>query len=312
MDTLASMKIFVKAAELGSFAAVAETLGMSPQMVAKHIAALESRLGTSLISRTTRRQHLTDIGRHYYDRCRVVLSEVETAEAVVSNMKATPSGTIRVNAPVTFGSSVLPRFITHYLTTYPDTQVELTLSDRIVNPAEEDFEVIIRIGELGDNPMVAWPLNPWQLVACASPAYIKQYGAPQVPADLYHHACLVHGLWSTSMPCRWVFLNGGKTEEIRPAGRFRSNDWKALMQAAIEGYGVTLGPVDVLEDALRKGHLVRVLPGYEGPSRPMHVLVPAARQQTVKIRCFTDALRDAFGPRANLQSSPVLAGYSHD
>lgn len=296
MDTLAGMKIFVKAAELGSFAAVADASGISPQMVAKHVAALESRLGTTLIVRTTRRQYLTDIGRHYYERCRVVLNEVAAAEAVVSNMKATPSGIIRVNAPVTFGSSVLPPFITRYLNTYPDTQVELTLSDRVVNPAEEDFEVIIRIGELGDNPMVAWPLKPWRLIACASPAYIKQYGAPQTPADLHQHACLVYVQWSAAMPCRWIFLHGGKTEEVRPAGRLRSNDWKALMQAAIEGYGVTLGPADVLEDELRKGRLVRVLPGYEGPSRPMHVLVPAARQQTVKIRCFTDALRGAFGP----------------
>ncbi|MCL2892226.1 LysR family transcriptional regulator [Brenneria tiliae] len=296
MDKLTSMKVFVKAAELGSFAAVADALGMSPQMVAKHVAALESHLGTSLINRTTRRQNLTDIGRSYYERCRVVLTEAEEADAVVLNMKATPSGIIRVNAPVTFGSHVLSPFITRYLGSYPEVQVELTLSDRIVNPIEEDFEVIIRIGELADSSMAAWPLTPYRLIACASPSYIERHGLPRVPADLHRHACLVYGHWSASMPCRWIFQKDGRKEEVRPEGRFRANDWKALMHAALEGYGVTLGPETVLNDEISKGRLIRILPDYEGPSRPMHVLVPAARKQTVKIRCFINALRAAFSP----------------
>lgn len=295
MDKLTGMKIFVKAVEMGSFAAVAQLLAISPQMVAKHIAALESHLGATLINRTTRRQNLTAIGRSYYERCRIVLAEVEEADAIVTAMKATPSGIIRVNAPVTFGSHSLSPFITRYLGAWPDVQVELTLSDRIVDPIEEDYEVIIRIGELADSGMVAWELAPYRLIACASPSYIAQHGMPEVASDLHHHACLVYGHWSPSMPCRWIFHKQGKTEEVRPEGRFRSNDWKALMQAALEGYGVTLGPADVLNNEINKGNLVRVLPDYEGPSRPMHVLVPTAKRQTVKIQCFIDALRKAFG-----------------
>lgn len=295
MDKLTGIKVFVKAAEMGSFAAVAEALGISPQMVAKHIAALEARLGAALINRTTRRQNLTDIGRSYYERCRIVLAEVDEADAIVTAMRATPSGIIRVNAPVTFGSHALSPFITRYLGMYPEVQVELTLSDRIIDPIEEDFEVIIRIGELADSSMVAWPLAPYRLIACASPAYIVQHGLPETPSDLHHHACLVYGYWSTSMPCRWIFYKDGKKEEVRPEGRFRSNDWKALMQAAVEGYGVTLGPEDVLNQEIKNGNLVRVLPDYEGPARPMHVLVPTARKQTVKVKCFIDALRATFG-----------------
>ncbi|MGY6029641.1 LysR substrate-binding domain-containing protein [Phytobacter sp. AG2a] len=302
MDKLSGMKVFVKAAELGSFAAVADALAMSPQMVAKHIAALESRLGTSLINRTTRRQNLTDIGRSYYERCRAILAEVDEADAIVTNMKATPSGIIRVNAPVTFGSHTLSPFITRYLGHYPEVQVDLTLSDRIVDPIEEDFEVIIRIGELADSGMVAWPLAPYRLIACASPTYIERYGMPERAADLHQHACLVYGHWSASISCRWLFYKNGKKEEVRPEGRFRSNDWKALMQAAIEGYGVTLGPTDVLNHEIEKGTLVRVLPDYEGPSRPMHVMVPTAKKQTVKIQCFIHALRKAFGPESVRES----------
>ncbi|WP_437890341.1 LysR substrate-binding domain-containing protein [Phytobacter sp. V91] len=310
MDKLTGMTVFVKAAEMGSFAAVAEALAMSPQMVAKHIAALESRLGTVLINRTTRRQNLTDIGRSYYERCRIVLAEMEEADAIVTSMKASPSGIIRVNAPVTFGSYSLSPFITRYLGAYPDVQVELTLSDRIVDPIEEDFEVIIRIGELADSTMVAWALAPYRLIACASPSYIARHGMPETASDLQQHACLVYGHWSASMPCRWIFYKAGRKEEVRPEGRFRSNDWKALMQAALEGYGVTLGPADILNKEIEKGNLLRVLPEYEGPSRPMHVLVPTAKKQTVKIQCFIAALRTAFsGENDEERSMAVTRGH---
>jgi len=296
MDKLTSMKVFVKAAEMGSFAAVADKIGMSPQMVAKHIAALETHLGTTLINRTTRRQQLTEIGRSYYERCRIVLSEAEEADAVAMDMKVTPSGVIRVNAPVTFGSYALSPFITRYLERYPDVQVELTLSDRIVDPVEEDFEVIIRIGDLTDSMMTAWPLSPYRLIACASPLYVAQQGMPLVPEDLYRHSCLVYGFWTSFAPCRWVFQKEGKSAEIRPEGRFRSNNWTALMHAALEGYGITLGPENVLKNEMSRGHLVRVLPDYDGPSRPVHVLVPPTKKQTVKIRCFIEALRTTFPP----------------
>lgn len=295
MDRLTSMNVFVKAAELGSFAAAANALRISPQMVAKHISRLESRLGTALLSRTTRRQHLTDIGRSYYERCKVVLAEAEAADAIALEMKATPSGTLRVNAPVTFGTSTLAPFITQYLDKYPDTQVELTLNDRFVDPVEEGYEVILRIGELNDSPMVAYPLRPYRLIACASPEYLAQHGIPQTPAELALHSCLIYGIWSPQTPCRWQFYQEGKMQEIQPTGRFRANDWRALLHAAVKGYGVTLGPEDVLNEEIRAGRLVQVLPGYAGPSRPMHVLTPAGMRQTVKIRSFIKAIRGALG-----------------
>lgn len=294
MDRLTSMNVFVRAAELGSFAAAANDLRLSPQMVAKHIARLESRLGTALLNRTTRRQHLTDIGRSYYERCKIVLSEAEAADAIAMEMKVTPSGTLRVNAPVTFGTSTLAPFITQYLAQYPETQVELTLSDRLVDPVEEGYEVILRIGELTDSQMIAYPLRPYRLIACASPGYLAQRGIPLTPAELAQHSCLVYGIWSPLAPCRWQFSKDGKTQEIQPEGRLRSNDWRALLHAAVSGYGVTLGPEDVLKEEITAGRLVQVLPDYDGPSRPMHVLTPAGLRQTVKIRSFIQALRDAF------------------
>ncbi len=303
MDRLASMAAFVKAADLGSFAAAASALRISPQMAAKHVAFLERRLGAALINRTTRRQSLTDVGRAYYDRCRLILAEAESADALAEEIRARPKGVLKVNAPVTFGSTSLAPFVTSYLARQPEMQVELNLCDRYVDPLEEDFDVVVRIGERGDEGFVRHPLAPYRLIACASPAYLAARGAPRTPADLEGHDCLAYGYWSPSAPCRWLFARNGRTHEVRAGGRLRSNNWNALLQAAIEGVGVTLGPESVLGAEIAAGRLVRVLPDYEGPSRPMRALTPAGRRPTVKARTFIEALVAEFGPPAETEAA---------
>lgn len=296
MDRLTSMAVFVRASDLGSFAAAAEAMGMSAQMVAKHVVFLEDRLGAALLHRTTRRQSLTDIGRAYYDRCKLVLAEAEAADALALDMRSQPKGVLRVNAPVTFGSFSLAPFVTHYLERFPDMQIDLTLNDRFVDPLEEGFEVLVRVGEVEDGSLIAHPLAPYRLIACASPAYLQRCGIPETPSDLEQHDCLPYGYWSPSIPSRWLFSRDGKVEDVRASGRFRSNDWKALLHAAIEGFGITLGPEGILKAEIAAGRLIRVLPDYEGPARPMHVLYPAGRRPTVKVKSFIDAVLAEFGP----------------
>lgn len=297
MDRLTSMAVFVKAADRGSFAAAAEAMGLSPQMVAKHVVFLEDRVGATLLHRTTRRQSLTDVGRAYYDRCKLVLAEAEAADALAADMRSQPKGLLRVNAPTTFGAFNLAPFVTRYLARYPDMQIDLTLNDRFVDPLEEGFDVMIRIGQIEDGSLVAHPLAPYRLIACASPAYLERQGTPRTPADLEMHECLAYGYWSASIPCRWLFGRNGTTEEVRASGRIRSSDWKVLLHAAIEGYGITLGPCSILEAEIAAGRLVRVLPDYEGPARPMHVLHPAGRRPTANIRSFVAAVVEEFGMR---------------
>ncbi|MCX5515328.1 LysR family transcriptional regulator [Kaistia algarum] len=291
------MGVFVKAADLGSFAAAAEALRISPQMVAKHVVFLEDRLGTALLNRTTRRQSLTDVGRAYYDRCKSILMDAEAAEQLAQEMRTRPKGVIRVNAPVTFGAFSLAPFLTRYLARYPDMQVDLTLNDRFVDPLEDGFEVLVRIGEFEDASLIAHRLAPYRLIACASPAYLAERGTPQTPGDLEAHDCLAYAYWSPSLPCRWRFSRDGREEEVKATGRFRSNDWRTLLHAATEGFGITLGPESVLSAELAAGRLVRVLSEYEGPARPMHVIYPASRRPTVKLRSFVEAVVEAFGPK---------------
>ena len=292
------MAIIVKAAELGAFAAVAQATGLSAQMVAKHVVFLEDRLGTALLHRTTRRQSLTEIGRAYYERCRCVLAQAEAPAALAQAMHARPSGVLRVNAPVTFGSFSLAPFLTGYLARYPEMEIDRTLSDRMVDPLEEGFEVLIRIGGEEDASLVAHPLAPYRLIAAAAPAYLARRGPPRPPADLAEHDCLVYSQGASPLPCRWIFARGESREEAKVGGRFHCNEWKALLHAAVEGFGITLGPEDVLAGEIAAGRLVRVLPDYEGPARPMHVLHPAGRPPTAKIRSFVEAVAAAFGAAA--------------
>ena len=295
MDKLVSMGVFAKSAELGSFAAAAQALNISPQMVAKHVAGLEADLGLTLINRTTRRQSLTDIGLAYYDRCKVVLAEVEAADALAQEMLSQPRGVLRISAPITFGAFSLAPFVTRYLARYPDVQIDLSLSDRYVDPIEDGYEVLIRIGELEDSSLIARPLAPYKLIACASPSYLAQHGEPETPEDLLHHDCLAYMNDRSAMPCRWAFTKNGSTHEVKINGRLRSDHWKALLHATTEGFGITLGPADVLVPEINEGRLVQVLPDYMGPSRPMHVLYPSHRKPTAKIRSFIEALVSVFG-----------------
>jgi DNA-binding transcriptional LysR family regulator len=295
VDKLASMGVFAKSVELGSFAAAAQALDISPQMVAKHVAGLEQSLGTALLNRTTRRQSLTDVGRTYYERCKVVLAEVEAADAVAQEMLLQPKGVLRVNGPLTFGAFSLAPFVTRYLNQHPLVEIDLSLSDRFVDPLEDGYDVLIRIGEIGDSPLIARPLAPYRLIACAAPAYLQRRGTPHTPAELAQHDCLIYGHWSRTTPCRWIFTQNGRSEEISVSGRFRCDNWKTLLHATTEGFGITLGPENILATEMEAGRLVRVLPDYEGPARPMHVLYPANHRPTAKLRSFIEALIAEFG-----------------
>jgi len=300
MDRLASMAAFVKAAELGSFAGAADALGMSPQMVAKHVVFLETRLGARLLNRTTRRQSLTEIGRTYYERCRLVLAEAEAADFLAHEARAAPRGLLRINAPMTFGAHSLVPMVTRYLRQHPAVEIDLVLSDRFVNLIEEGYEAVFRVGPLVDSSLTALALAPFRVVACASPAYLCRYGMPAAPADLKDHECLSRPAVSS-----WCFSGYGRAYDTRIRNRLRLNDAKALLSAAFEGFGIVLIAEDVAREALISGQLVKILPGFEAPSRPMHLLFLPDRRQTPKLRSFIDATVQAFGPRSAVASAAV-------
>lgn len=289
MDRLKSMEAFVSAADTGSFASAAAPLGMSAQMVAKHIHALEDRLGVRLINRTTRRQSLTEFGERYLERCRLILAEAEAADAMAGEMLSELQGRIRVSAPINFGSGSLMNFLTGYLTRYPLTEVEVSLSDRYVNLTEEGFEAVFRVGDPDVNmssSLVMRPLSPYQLILCASPAYLTRYGEPRSPAELATHECVGYVSWDRIAKSEWRFARNGKTFPVEVRSRLMLNDTRAQINAAIGGFGIILQAEDMLQSHIRSGELVQILEDYSGPSMPLNLIYPADRRQTAKLKTF--------------------------
>lgn len=295
MDRLTSMGAFVMAAESGSYARAAERLGLSPQMVAKHVAALEQRLGARLLNRTTRRQSLTELGSAYYERCKHILSEAQAADSLAQIMNDTPRGKLKITAPVTFGSYSLMPFVTEFLRQHPEVEIDLHLTDRFVDLVEEGYEVAFRIGPVATSSLTARPLAPYRLVACAAPSYLTARGVPKIPDDLKHHECLGYAYWSRPADREWVFCKGSVVERVPVHSRLQVNESKALLSAALDGFGIVLGPEDFLAPAVGSGELVRLLVDYDAPSRQMHLLYTANRQRTAKLRRFVDAAFARFG-----------------
>jgi DNA-binding transcriptional LysR family regulator len=184
MDKLRSMEIFVAVVDAGNFTAAASQFNLSPVMVGKHIAELESTLGARLLTRTTRRQSLTEIGAQYVEQCRAILAQIAIAESGAEAMRSRPRGRLKITAPVSFGTEWVSPAITDYLRLHPDVSVDLSLSDRMVDMVEEGYDVAIRIGKQEDSTMIARPLFNYEMVVCATPAYLKQHGTPRTPEDL--------------------------------------------------------------------------------------------------------------------------------
>ncbi|ANH67394.1 LysR family transcriptional regulator [Mitsuaria sp. 7] len=302
MDRLSSMATFVKAVDLGSFAAAAAALTMSPQMVAKHVAYLEARLGTRLLNRTTRRQSLTEIGRTYYERCKAVLAEAEWADAAGDHATGTPRGRLRINAPVSFGTHTLTPVVTRYLRQYPEVEIDLTLSDRYVDLVEEGFEAVFRIGRLADSSMTARALRPFRVVACASPAYLRERGAPADPSELHAHQCLVYA-GTRAGASDWRFVREGRPVEVKVRGQLQVNNATALLSGALAGFGIAFIAEDLARAPLASGQLMRVLPDFDTPSRPMHLLYHADRRLTTKLRSFIDVIVHELGPESPAQAA---------
>lgn len=293
IDTLTGMAVFARVIEAGGFSAAARALGLSKSAVSKQVAALEDRLGARLLHRTTRRMSLTEAGAAFLDASRRVLAEVESAEAAVGALQAEPRGTLRVNAPMTFGIMHLAAAIPAFLDQYPRVTVDLVLNDRFVDLVEEGFDVAVRIGRLGDSSLVARRLAPMRRVMVASSAYLDIHGRPRVLADLAGHECLTYAYSSSGD--EWCFDGPRGEERVRVTGRLRANNGEVLKAAALAGAGILAIPTFIVGPELRDGRLERVLPGHESRSGAIHAVWPPGRQPAPKLRAFVDFLAGRFG-----------------
>ncbi|MCC7547102.1 MAG: LysR family transcriptional regulator [Burkholderiales bacterium] len=294
MDRLSSMEAFVRVVESGSFVAAAQRLGISQAMVSRYVQDLEARLGTRLLQRSTRRLSLTEAGAAYFERSQQVLRDVEEMDASVASHTQQPRGTLRLNAPVVFGSRHLSRLLPEYSARFPEVTVDLSLSDRFIDLAEEGVDLALRIGTLGESSLVARRLCPVRLVICGSPTYFARHGRPRTPEDLAKHNCL--GYTYTRGGNEWPVIGPDGPVNIPVRGSLRANHGEVLYRAAIDGLGLVLQPTFIAGEALENGQLEAVMPDYRPAELSAYAVFLSRKFLSAKVRTFVDFLADRLGP----------------
>ncbi|MGO4684521.1 LysR family transcriptional regulator [Hyphomicrobium sp. 2TAF46] len=295
MDKLAAMNALVKVVASGSYAEAARRLGLTRSAVSKAVMELEESLGARLLDRTTRRVTPTEAGLAYYERCLAILAQVEETEAQVSRLHDEPKGTLRVNAPMSFGTLYLGNAIADLMIRYSDLKVELTLTDRLIDPLEEGADVTVRIGTPTDSSLIARRIAPARIVLVASPDYIEKHGEPESPGDLVEHRCLSYG-HTTSLQ-RWHLTENGESVSVSIASCMSSNNGDVLREAAVKGIGIAMLPTFIVGNDIAAGRLKLVLPNNRPPDLTIHALYAPNRYLAAKTRVFIDFLVDCFGKK---------------
>lgn len=293
MDKFESMRAFTQVVEAGGFAAAARKMGLSRSQVNKLVANLEDHLSIQLLHRTTRKVTPTDTGRAYYERCINILAELEEAETSITQLHSEAKGTLRINAPMSFGIRHLGGAIAAFCQRHPQLQVEVNLNDRIIDPVAEGFDLTLRISEVPHAAsLISHLVMPMPRVLCAAPQYLAECGHPQEPAQLRSHSCLHYGhLPSTH---RWV-LQGPEGEVAVPiSGAICSNNGEILRRAVLQGLGISLLPEFMVSRDLQQGNLQAVLPKYSAPALSLYVVYPVSRHLSEKVKLFMEFICDRF------------------
>ncbi len=302
MDQIQAMRIFVRVVEAGTFTRAADSLDLPKGTVTKQIQALEARLRVKLLNRTTRRVTVTPDGAAYFERAARLLNDFDELEGSMANAQASPKGRLRIDVGTSVASHVIIPALWSFCDQYPDIQVDLGASDRIVDLIGDNVDCVIRGGELADQSLVARRIGNMPWVTVASPAYLKRYGTPTHPAEL-EKKHLVIGFFSGSTRRMYPheFVRGEERVEITGPYRVSVNDGNAHMAAALAGFGVTQSLSFTAAPRLANGELVEVLSDWAPPPLPVHVVYPPNRHLSPKVRAFVDWAADLFAKNPQLQ-----------
>ncbi|WP_431822385.1 LysR substrate-binding domain-containing protein [Burkholderia sp. F1] len=289
---LGSIELFCLAAELGSFTLAATAASVTPAAVSRSVARLEERLGVRLFVRTTRQIRLTDSGRRYFEQCRQALSQLVDAEREATGQQATPAGVLRISMPTPYGHYRVLPLLPAFRERYPDVQVEAHLSNRNIDFAEEGFDLAIRGSAPADSSLIARKLEDAELVAVATPGYLKRAGVPKSVDDLRAHDCIQFELPSSGRNIPWLFHDaaGNALDVMTTGGYGTSGDVLAGVTLARHGAGLFQTYRFIVDQDLRDGGLVEVLPDRGGRSRPFILLYPHGRYLSSRVRVFVDYL----------------------
>ncbi len=298
MDTLTGMRLFNKVAETGSFSAAGRAIGLAPSSVSRQISALEDQLGTRLFNRTTRKLHLTEAGEIYHGHTERILSDIEEANAAVTELQEEPRGTLRINIPVVFGRRYIATTLPDFLDRYPELSVELQVTDHFVDLIEEGADLAIRVGGLTNTSFIARKLIGIQRLLVASPGYIEKHGTPSSPEDLLNHNCLRLRFSPGESHWELEHKNSGTVSDIHVKGNMQSNNVEAINAAMLNSGGIALLPSWVVGKDIQRGDATVILPEYH--AKPQHVdsavyaVYPYTRNVSAKVRAYIDFIAEKF------------------
>ncbi|MCY1004177.1 LysR family transcriptional regulator [Nannocystis pusilla] len=287
MNRLFEAEVFVRVVEDGSLTAAARRLEMTTSYVSKLMTRLEERLGARLLIRTTRKLSLTETGRAYFERCTEVIRGLEEAEQLAADLQQAPRGTLRLTVPNAFGSLFALGVLSEFKARFPELSLELVFLDRQVDLIGEGFDVGLRIGELGDERLIARRLASTDRIVLASPRYLERAGTPREPEALGEHECLRYAYHAA--PGRWKVQGPRGVVEVDVTGHMVANHGSMLVEAAAQGLGLVFVPVLLAAAELRAGRLRRVLPAWHWPLGLFAVYPPTPRVPA-KTRALVDFL----------------------
>ncbi|MEI9990770.1 MAG: LysR family transcriptional regulator [Rhizomicrobium sp.] len=292
MPDFEGLAVFATVVEARSFAGAARALSLSKATVSKAVSRLEAKLGTRLFNRTSRRLALTDAGRRLSERAAHILREAEAAESDTLSQSVNPRGLVRLAVPMSFGVQTIAPMIPDFLKAYPEVQIDLHLSDAMVDVIGEGFDAVLRIATLPDSSLVARRLCTVERFLVAAPSYLKAKGKPKHPMALAEHACL--GYAYILGPDSWRFTHKtGESAVVHPAGGpLRVNNGDAMLPALIAGLGLGVLPDFILRAALADGSVERVLPDWSLPASALHWVTPPGGPKPARVEVLGDFLAE--------------------
>lgn len=292
MDARSDLRVFVRVMDRGSFSAAAADLGLTPSAVSKLVSRLEDRLGVRLLERSTRRLALTPEGEAFLARARRIVADIEEAEAEVASMRAAPRGRLRINSGTAFGLHQLAPALADFLARYPEIEVDLSITDRLVDLIEEQADIAVRSGHIPRGPFTQRKIADLERVICAAPSYLQRRGTPRTAADLKNHDCIVVAGPGLN---RWPFRTRDGVDVIEVKARVSTDDAEAALRLAIEGAGITRLSDVIVGHPLQTGQLVPLLTDiHHVEPFPLAAIYPAGRQRLPRVAVFIDFLLERF------------------
>ncbi|AEG32433.1 LysR family transcriptional regulator [Thiomicrospira cyclica] len=292
-DSLEGLSIFVQVIESGSFSGAANELGHAVSHISKSISRLEARLGVRLIQRTTRSLRLTEAGKTYYEKARQIVNEARDAELSLTQHNLKPSGRLKISLPNSFGQSHLQPLITQFALSYPDIQLQIDFSSRLVDLVGEGYDLAIRMGQLKDSNMISRKLLDYGFYTVATPEFLARHGTPQHPHDLKDCPSIKYTY--NQVPLTWDYINeAGKKFHVEPKHRVECNNMPMQKTLVMANIGIARLPSFSCLEEIAQGHLVRLLKNYETPKQSATLVYPNKQHLNTSVRHFIEMTMDYF------------------